>query len=325
MRLRLWRNRLDPKNDIIFKRLFRDRQILIPFLNDTLHLVDLDRIMDVTLLETTKEREHPEDKQISMDIQAITEQNMRVNIEIQLKDEQNMEKRSVYYWATMVSGMMSIGMDYKDLPKAISILFVDFSLFPQTDDYRNVFQFREQMKHFLLTNMGEILYVELPKALGKLKERLVRATDDPSLKWIIFLLAPDDETMAEEVETMALNDPVMNYAVQRLDEISSDPAVIAEYQQRRKFELDEAAKITRATRLGEEKGKLEGKLEGRIEQARQNAIDILHARFGDQGQRLKDTILSLTNEEILSKVVVILATAPTFSDAEKTIQTQKNR
>ena len=128
---------------------------------------------------------------------------------------------------------------------------------------------------------------------------------------------------------MALNDPVMNYTVQKLDEISSDPAVIAEYQRRRKFELDEAAKITRATRLGEEKGKLEGKLEGmlegRIEQARQNAIDILHARFGDQAQHLKDTILSLTNEEILSKVVVILATAPTFSDAEKTIQTQKNR
>jgi len=51
-----------------------------------------------------------------------------------------------------------------------------------------------------LTDMGEILYVELPKALRKLKERLVSATDDPSLKWIIFLLAPNDETMAEEVE-----------------------------------------------------------------------------------------------------------------------------
>ncbi|HWQ40466.1 MAG TPA: Rpn family recombination-promoting nuclease/putative transposase [Desulfosporosinus sp.] len=317
--MRLWKNRLDPKSDIIFKRLFRDRQILIPFLNDTLHLNGPDRIADVTLLETTKEREHPEDKQISMDIQAITEQNMRVNIEIQLKDEQNMEKRSVYYWATMAASMMSIGMDYKDLPKAISILFVGFSLFPQTDDYRNVFQFREKKKHFLLTDMGEILYVELPKALGKLKEQLVTATDDPSLKWIIFLLAPNDETMAEEVETMAINDPVMNYAVQRLDEISSDPAVIAEYQRRRKFELDEAARITRATRLGEEKGKLEG----RIEQARQNAIDILHARFGDQGQRLKDTILSSTNEELFSKVVVILATAPTLLEAEKTIQTLK--
>lgn len=314
--MRLWKNRLDPKSDIIFKRLFRDRQILIPFLNDTLHLNDLDRIVDVTLLETTKEREYPEDKQISMDIQAITEQNMRVNIEIQLKNEQNMEKRSVYYWATMVSGMMSIGMDYKDLPKAISILFVDFSLFPQTDDYRNIFQFREETKHFSLTNMGEILYLELPKALRKLKERLVSASDDSSLKWIIFLLAPNDETMAEEVETMASKDPVMNYTVQRLEEISSDPAVIAEYQRRRKFELDEAAKITRATRLGEEKGKLEG----RIEQARQNAIDILQARFGDQGQRLKDTILSLTNEEVLSKVVVILATAPTLSEAEKTFK-----
>ncbi|MCB8817829.1 Rpn family recombination-promoting nuclease/putative transposase [Desulfosporosinus shakirovi] len=86
---------MDPKSDLIFKRLFRDRQLLIPFLNDILHLNGLERIADVTLLETTKEREHPKDKQISMDIQALTEQNMRINIEIQLKDEQNMEKRSV--------------------------------------------------------------------------------------------------------------------------------------------------------------------------------------------------------------------------------------
>ena len=311
-----WKHRLDPKSDIIFKRLFRDKQILIPFLNDTLHLNGLDRIVDVTLLETTKEREHPEDKQISMDIQALTEQNMRVNIEIQLTDEHNMEKRSIYYWATMVASMMSIGMDYIDLPKAVSILFVDFNLFPQTDNYRNVFQFMEEKNHFLLTDMGEILYVELPKALRKLKERLVSASDDPSLKWIIFLLAPNDETMAEEVEIMAIEDPVMNYAVQRLEEISSDPAVIAEYQRRRKFELDEAAKITRAERLSNEKGKLEGKLEN----AHHNAIEILNARFGGQGQSLKSTILSLTNEETLSKVVVILATAPTFLAAVESIK-----
>ena len=165
-----WKHRLDPKSDIIFKRLFRDKQILIPFLNDTLHLNGLDRIVDVTLLETTKEREHPEDKQ-------------------------------------------------------------------------------------------------------------------------------------------------MNYAVQRLEEISSDPAVIAEYQRRRKFELDEAAKITRAERLSNEKGKLEGKLEN----AHHNAIEILNARFGGQGQSLKETILSLTNEETLSKVVVILATAPTFLAAVESI------
>jgi predicted transposase/invertase (TIGR01784 family) len=315
-----WKHRLDPKSDIIFKRLFRDRQILIPFLNDILHLNGLDRIVNVTLLETTKEREHPEDKQISMDIQALTERNMRVNIEIQLKDEQNMEKRSIYYWATMVASMMSIGMDYKDLPQAVSILLLDFSIFPQTDAYRNVFQFREEKNHFLLTDMGEILYVELPKALRKLKERLVSASDDPSLKWIIFLLAPNDETMAEEVEIMAIEDPVMNYTVQRLEEISSDPAVIAEYQLRKKFELDEAAKITRATRLGEEKGKLEG----RIEKAHQNAIEILNARFGNQGQSLRDTILSLTNEEIITKVVVILATAPTFSEAEESVQSLKS-
>lgn len=119
---------------------------------------------------------------------------------------------------------------------------------------------------------------------------------------------------------MAIEDPVMNYAVQRLEEISSDPAVIAEYQRRRKFELDEAAKITRATRLGEEKGKLEGRIEGRIENARQNAIEILNARFGSQGQSLKDTILNISNEEIISKVVVILATAPTFSAVLESVQ-----
>jgi len=77
-----------------------------------------------------------------------------------------------------------------------------------------------------------------------LKEQLVSAKDDPSLKWIIFLLAPNDEIMAEEVENMSIEDPVLNYAIQRLEEISSDPAVIAEYQRRRKFKLDEAAKIT---------------------------------------------------------------------------------
>src|SRR5450759_1070971 len=73
MLLNPWKHRLDPKSDIIFKRLFRDKQILIPFLNDTLHLNGLDRIVDVTLLETTKEREHPEDKQMNYAVQRLEE------------------------------------------------------------------------------------------------------------------------------------------------------------------------------------------------------------------------------------------------------------
>ena len=47
------------------------------------------------------DKESIEDKFSRLDIKAKTNKNELINIEIQIKDEHNMLKRSLYYWSKM--------------------------------------------------------------------------------------------------------------------------------------------------------------------------------------------------------------------------------
>ena len=86
---------LDPKVDFIFKNIFgseKHPKILISFLNAVIKPTDL--INSVEIKNTDIEKSHIEDKYSRLDIKAVTSSGEHINIEIQLKNEYNMIKRS---------------------------------------------------------------------------------------------------------------------------------------------------------------------------------------------------------------------------------------
>ena len=119
---------LSPKVDFVFKRIFGNEnnpRILISFLNAVIKPKDL--IQSVQIMNNDIDKESIEDKFSRLDIKAKTNKNELINIEIQIKDEHNMVKRSLYYWSKMFEGQLTEGQNYDKLAKTICINILNFN------------------------------------------------------------------------------------------------------------------------------------------------------------------------------------------------------
>jgi predicted transposase/invertase (TIGR01784 family) len=108
-------------------------------LNSILKLTGKDRIVSIEIVEN---KELPVDflggKASKLDVRAVLADGTRVNIEIQLKNEYNMEKRSLRYWAQKYTKGIVEGQDYIDLPPVIVINILVFGYIP-LDDFHTSF------------------------------------------------------------------------------------------------------------------------------------------------------------------------------------------
>lgn len=162
--------RLDPKNDFLFKKLFSsagNEDLLIDLLNSILKPPIKQRICEVTVTNPIKERDFADDKLAIMDIVAKADDGRQFTIEIQVTDEHDMEKRALYYWSSIFTSQMHIGMAYEELKKTIGINILNYRLWSQTEKYHTVFLPLEETEGFLLIDIAEIHFLELPKMYRK--------------------------------------------------------------------------------------------------------------------------------------------------------------
>ncbi len=185
---------LPPKVDFVFKRIFGNEQhpnVLISFLNAV--LTPIDPIIAVELRETALEREHEKDKYSRLDIKAVTNLGEIVNIEIQLKNEQNFVKRTLYYWAKLYEDQLEKGQDYAQLPKTICINLLDFNLLPKVH-FHSVYHLTEDELGHRLTDVLELHFIELKKM------KAVKQITDIQNKleaWVQFINDPESEVIME--------------------------------------------------------------------------------------------------------------------------------
>ncbi|TKI89711.1 Rpn family recombination-promoting nuclease/putative transposase, partial [Bacillus wiedmannii] len=87
--------------DFAFKQLFGtsgNEDILSAFLNAMLQNSLESPIVSLQLADPHLHREHEEDKLSILDISATLDTGTKVNVEIQLNNNHDMMKRSLYYW-----------------------------------------------------------------------------------------------------------------------------------------------------------------------------------------------------------------------------------
>ena len=118
---------LTPKTDVVFHSLFRkgNERITKAFIG-SITKEKIDRIE----LETNRELilEYPENKMGILDLKAILNNGEICNIEVQLLDKGNIEKRILYYWSRLYSEQLKRGKAYQDLQKTICIVIIDYEL-----------------------------------------------------------------------------------------------------------------------------------------------------------------------------------------------------
>lgn len=237
------------KIDYAFKLIFGkegNEPILIAFLNAALRLPREGQIAGITLLNPELNKEFKEDKKSILDIRAVTLEGTQVNIEIQLNNKYDMEKRSLFYWAEMYTRQMHEGMAYKELSKTVTINILDFDYLKQTNNYHSVFHLSEKEEGFSLTDTLEMHFMELPKLMTKWRQREVSPWENLLVRWLLLLEGSTDQEILETLEEIAMQDPVLNKAMVEWEKSSDDPRVRDEYLARRKVVFDELAAVREA-------------------------------------------------------------------------------
>ena len=202
-----------------------------------------DKLDTIKVLNPFIRRELLEDKTSILDIKAKTVTDELINIEIQLANKYNMDKRSLYYWSKLYSGQLSAGQDYRELKKTITINIINFN-YLEGDSFHKIFHIKEDSTGKMLNDLLEIHFIELLKVPeAKKGER------DTLQMWLQFLKYENKELLGG----YAMAEPAIKKAINVLDFLNRDVDTKELYEIREKSLKDETSLINGA--------KLEAKLE----------------------------------------------------------------
>lgn len=238
---------LDPKVDFVFKNIFGSKEhpdILISFLNAILKPVV--PIVGVELRGTDISKHFIDDKYSRLDIKAVTSHKETINIEIQLKNEHNMIKRSLYYLSKMYEEQLGEGDDYAKLERTICINILNFK-YLKAEDFHTGYRFKEMQTHEELTDVMEIHFIEIPK-LPKESDK-----KDMLVAWTEFLRDPE----SEKVRSLELTVKELREAKDELIRMSNDAEQRALYEMRTKILKDKNSALNKAKEEGREEAKKE--------------------------------------------------------------------
>ena len=101
-----------------------------------------------------------DDKVGILDIKAKIDNHINCDIEMQVIDQKNIEKRVLFYCSNMYVQSITSGKDYLDLEKSIAILITDYELDSLKDikKYSSKWNFREEKyANVILTDAIEIV------------------------------------------------------------------------------------------------------------------------------------------------------------------------
>jgi predicted transposase/invertase (TIGR01784 family) len=264
---------ISPKIDIAFKKLFgveENKDLLISLINSIVNKKD--RIAEVTLLNPYNPQNFKDDKLSILDIKARGENGKLYNIEIQITDEADYDKRALYYWSKLYTDQLKVGADYSSLSKAIGIHILNFLSIPESEKYHNIFRVTEQDTGIEYFKDLELHTIELRKFTSDPKEELsdiVAKVKNSLDRWVAFLTRYDLLRVGKLPEELA--DPSLEKAISVLEVMNFSDKERELYEAQRKWMMIEANTVKKYF----EKGKEEGREEGREEEKKATALKML--------------------------------------------------
>lgn len=124
---------------------------------------------------------HAGDKLSRIDIACRLDTGEQVDVEVQVVNQQNMERRTLFYWAQMYLSSLPEGYDYSRLKPAITINLLAFNLLPEADDdgsdepHSMYGVYNIKTGHRLNRDL-ELHFLELPKFVAATKKPIKELT-----------------------------------------------------------------------------------------------------------------------------------------------------
>ena len=259
------KKKLPLSSDIVFKRVFSKEG------NEKILKALLEAILDVKIQSViVKNPEMPKDLYDSkagiMDIKVEVDKNTVVDIEMQVKDEYNIEERSTFYLATSSSETVKSGKDYTTAKKVIAINILNFVHYKRNSYHSIAHMNFEDTKPNEYVDLGyetedktatkgiEIHIIELPKFIQKNPDANTKLE-----QWLWLIAGREDKLKMAEKENEELKK-----ALEIIDQMSMDEKEWEMYLSREKAIINYNSGLSRA--------KLDGIQEG-IEQGIEQGIE----------------------------------------------------
>lgn len=269
---------LDLKNDIVFQELFgkqKNRKItehlLTLILRRKIKNIDLD--VNKRMLG-----ERLDSKTARLDIRAKFNDGEDVNIELQIKPYEEIEKRLLDYWANMYLQKIDRGDKYTVLKPSIVILIANYRLkeLEGIEKYHTIWNLREEeYNNRILTEDIEIHILEMPK---------VKETETGELAlWLKFIENSRSEGVQEEMKV----NKYLKQAMEELEYLSDDPEF--------RFILKSREMFLRDQDVYENMAKKEGLAEGQKKEKIKIAKNMLEEKYSIKEI---EKLTGLTEEEI---------------------------
>ena len=252
--------KISPRVDLAFKKIFgveENKDLLISLINSIVGPED--QVAEITLLNPYNPKNFQNDKLSILDIKAKGNDGKMFNIEIQVADEADYDKRALYYWAKVYSGQLMGSEDYTTLNKAIGIHILNFTSIVDSDKYHNVFNIREKDSNLEYFKDLELHTIELKKFCPSTKEALsefVLRIKSALDIWLAFLTRND--LLNKHDLPKALNNPSLKKALEVIDEINFNTEERMAYEDRLGWLRMEASAFKKYEDKGFEKGMEEG-------------------------------------------------------------------
>lgn len=184
---------LDPKNDYVFKRIFGHtgneeitKGLLQSIIPDKIDKIELDS-------NPITEKDLLDDKVGILDIKAkLNGGNVNCDIEMQVVDRKNIEKRILFYWSKMYVQTLKVGEDYENLKRCIVILITDYDLekLKEIPEYVTKWKIKEEKySKLVLTKDLELYIISLEKARNSTKNKKMELYN-----WLKFINNPKEIT-----------------------------------------------------------------------------------------------------------------------------------
>ena len=234
------------KNDIIFKAFFGRKgkeQYLREFLEALLG-IEISKIE--IKQEVSMEKLSTNEKGGRLDLQATLDEGTVVNVEMQRKDLGNIQIRTIFYGAKIISREVRTGTDYEDIKKTILVNMLDYEIFPEYKDYiSKTVIVLDKHRECIVTDNIEWWYIEFPKFRKQRPDM-----NETINQWLAFI---DDENK-EWVEMAEKKNKTLKKARADMKYLTGDEEVRRMAELQEKWDMEYAASMKHARELGLEKG-----------------------------------------------------------------------
>ncbi|MHB9290975.1 hypothetical protein Holit_00045 [Hollandina sp. SP2] len=251
--------RINPLNDYMFLKIMGekgDEEQLGAFLNAVLERPEQEALVSVEILENkTITAEAIGDKTSILDVRARTRGGERINVEVQLRNMGNMDRRSLFYWSLEFSRGLEAGQDYREAPKVITIIIVNYEFKAEAPGFHLRFHIWEDTCPVLLTDALEIHFIDMVK-FRRFGEKDLR--HKPLHRWLTWLDKDSPVGVLEEVVKM---DQGIQKAEKKMQFVFRDKEALRAYQMRELAQSDWISGLNHAREEGIQEGIVKKALE----------------------------------------------------------------